>query len=54
MKTEFIFDDQGVRAKLVDKDNSPKWEHKSLQDVSESDVLEIFKPFEDSKQELIL
>lgn len=33
---------EGVRAQLVDKDRSPRWEHSGLVDVARTEVLEIF------------
>ncbi|GAV05214.1 hypothetical protein RvY_15381 [Ramazzottius varieornatus] len=45
---------EGVRAKLVEKDNSPKWNPSRLEDVSDSLVDNYFAPFEDSFQELKL
>ena len=29
---------EGVRALLIDKDNNPKWSHKSVSDVKQSEV----------------
>ena len=29
---------EGARAKLVDRDNNPRWQHKSVLDVSEEDI----------------
>ncbi len=29
---------EGARAKLVDRDNNPKWSHRSVYDVSEEDI----------------
>mmetsp|Transcript_34613 Transcript_34613/g.42678 ORF Transcript_34613/g.42678 Transcript_34613/m.42678 type:complete len:344 (+) Transcript_34613:1-1032(+) len=37
---------EGIRAVLVDKDHSPKWSHKTIDDVSEDDVDEFFEPLE--------
>lgn len=37
--TEFY---EGVRALLIDKDKSPKWKHKTVNDVSKEEIHEIF------------
>ena len=34
---------QGVRAVLVDKDHKPRWQHASLEQVSEADVARHFQ-----------
>ena len=33
---------EGVRAQLVDKDRSPRWEHESVSDVTRAEVLAVF------------
>ncbi|XP_065666372.1 3-hydroxyisobutyryl-CoA hydrolase, mitochondrial isoform X3 [Hydra vulgaris] len=35
---------EGIRSVLVDRDNSPKWQHKSLDEVSEDFVSSFFSP----------
>jgi enoyl-CoA hydratase len=35
---------EGIRAVVVDKDNAPKWQPASLEDVSEVMVAEHFAP----------
>lgn len=35
---------EGVRAQLVDKDRSPRWQHDNLEEVSRSEVLACFAP----------
>ena len=37
--TDFV---EGVRALLVDRDNAPRWRHKSLEDVDPGEVAELF------------
>jgi enoyl-CoA hydratase len=44
---------EGIRAVVVDKDNAPKWQPASLEDVSEAMVAEHFAPLP-AKQELTL
>jgi enoyl-CoA hydratase len=44
---------EGIRAVVVDKDNSPKWNPASLEAVSEAAVAEHFAPLP-AKQELVL
>jgi tRNA uridine 5-carbamoylmethylation protein Kti12 len=41
-----------VRAKLVDKDNKPRWNPARLEQVTEELIDQIFAPFEDPAQEL--
>ncbi len=43
---------EGIRAVLVDKDNSPKWKPDALQNVSKADVDRYFSPLDDPKEEL--
>ncbi|KAM6582709.1 hypothetical protein CsatB_009711 [Cannabis sativa] len=45
---------EGVRARLVDKDFAPKWEHPSLKDVSEDMVDRHFSPLPEVESELEL
>jgi enoyl-CoA hydratase len=33
---------EGVRALLVDRDNSPRWQHRSLADVDPAEVARVF------------
>ena len=35
---------EGVRAQLVDKDRSPRWQHARVEDVSRAEVLACFEP----------
>lgn len=44
---------EGVRALLIDKDNSPKWDPKTIEEVSDEHVQSFFRPLADNK-ELIL
>jgi enoyl-CoA hydratase len=37
---------EGVRANLVDKDKTPKWQHENIFKVSEEEVQEYFAPIE--------
>ncbi|XP_038223037.1 3-hydroxyisobutyryl-CoA hydrolase, mitochondrial isoform X2 [Zerene cesonia] len=41
---------EGVRALLIDKDNSPKWQHKSLAEVDEDYVEDFFKKLPQDKE----
>lgn len=44
---------EGVRALLIDKDNSPKWDPKTVEEVSDERVQSFFQPLTDG-DELIL
>jgi hypothetical protein len=39
---------QGIRAIVVDKDNKPKWNPASLQEVTPEDLKLVFQPFKES------
>ncbi len=41
---EFADFQEGVRALIVDKDKKPKWKHKSLDDVTMTEVEELLRP----------
>jgi len=43
---------EGVRAVLVDKDHKPRWEHASLEEVSEAAVERHFEPIGDRELRL--
>ncbi|XP_065882794.1 3-hydroxyisobutyryl-CoA hydrolase, mitochondrial-like isoform X2 [Dysidea avara] len=43
---------EGVRAVLVDRDNSPKWDPPTLQQVTDKDMDEYFKPLGDNDLQL--
>jgi len=43
---------EGVRAVLVDKDHHPRWQHASLEEVSEADVERHFQPIGDRELRL--
>eukprot|EP00753_Platysulcus_tardus_P021290 PLAT8792.1.p1 GENE.PLAT8792.1~~PLAT8792.1.p1 ORF type:complete len:465 (+),score=223.39 PLAT8792.1:44-1438(+) len=45
---------EGVRALLIDKDQSPKWEADSVADVQEATVASYFAPLEKASEELQL
>ncbi|HVJ54789.1 MAG TPA: enoyl-CoA hydratase/isomerase family protein [Aliidongia sp.] len=45
---------EGVRAILVDKDNSPRWQPDRLEDVGAARIESYFAPFADSGEELAL
>ncbi|XP_057426993.1 3-hydroxyisobutyryl-CoA hydrolase-like protein 2, mitochondrial [Lotus japonicus] len=45
---------EGVRARMVDKDFTPKWDPPSLKDVSEDMVEHHFYPFSEVESELVL
>jgi enoyl-CoA hydratase/carnithine racemase len=34
---------EGIRAKLIDKDNDPKWQYKKIEDISDNAIAEFFK-----------
>ena len=40
-KTDFL---EGIRAMVIDKDKSPNWRHKSLEDVKEEEVQSLLEP----------
>lgn len=44
----------GVRALIIEKDNKPKWKYPTLKDVSDDEVLSLFKPYKDASRELDL
>lgn len=48
-KTDFF---EGVRALIVDKDNSPKWNPARLEDVGESDIDAYFAPLGENELDL--
>lgn len=37
---------------LVDRDKTPKWKHPTVKDVSDADILSVFRPFEDWDEKL--
>jgi hypothetical protein len=39
-----------VRCTLIDKNDKPKWSHKSIYDVSEKDVSKFFEPLPAHKE----
>jgi len=41
LKTQDFY--EGIRAQLIDKDRNPKWSHDSVDDVSESQILRLFR-----------
>jgi hypothetical protein len=43
---------EGVRAVLIDKDQRPKWQPGSIEDVDTGDVKAVFAPFETPADEL--
>ncbi|KAJ7558256.1 hypothetical protein O6H91_04G030800 [Diphasiastrum complanatum] len=43
---------EGVRAVLIDKDQNPKWQPPTLEDVNLADVNAVFSPFENELDEL--
>ncbi|KAL1315296.1 hypothetical protein HN51_042069 [Arachis hypogaea] len=45
---------EGVRARMVDKDFTPKWDPPSLKDVSDDMVQSYFSPFSEVESELVL
>lgn len=45
---------EGVRAKLVDKDNKPKWKPIRLEDVSDAEIDNCFKRLSHPEEELKL
>lgn len=44
---------EGVRALLIDKDNTPNWIPKTLPEVKEETIETLFQPFKTQKQELL-
>ena len=45
---------EGVRCLLVDKNDKPRWEFRSVGDIKPSDVSSYFRPFEDKSKELAI
>lgn len=43
---------EGVRARLIDRDDCPKWQPAKLEEITQDDVDAFFVPFEDSSKEL--
>lgn len=41
---------EGVRALLVDKDNSPSWMPRTVEEVSDNYVLSFFEPMPDNAE----
>ncbi|KAJ4837244.1 hypothetical protein Tsubulata_012259, partial [Turnera subulata] len=39
--------EKGIRALTVDKDNSPKWDPKTCEEVDDSKLELVFQPFEE-------
>jgi enoyl-CoA hydratase len=37
---------EGVRATIIDKDNQPKWQPKSLSEVRDAEIAKYFAPLE--------
>ena len=37
---------EGIRAKIIDKDNSPVWVDSDLDNISKKDIIEFFSPLE--------
>lgn len=44
---------EGVRALLIDKDKSPKWTHKSIDEVTEADVKLFFDRHEKQNLDIL-
>jgi 3-hydroxyisobutyryl-CoA hydrolase len=45
---------EGVRAVLIDKDQKPKWQPGSIEDIDMGDVKAVFAPFETPADELMI
>ncbi|XP_024360180.1 3-hydroxyisobutyryl-CoA hydrolase-like protein 5 [Physcomitrium patens] len=45
---------EGIRSIVVDKDNAPKWNPKSIQEVTQEQLESVFMPFKDASKELQL
>ncbi|CAM6077237.1 unnamed protein product [Sphagnum tenellum] len=45
---------EGVRAVLIDKDQKPKWQPGSIEDIDTGDVKAVFAPFETPADELMI
>lgn len=40
---------EGIRARIIDKDNQPKWQHSSLRDVRDEDIETLLAPLENGE-----
>ena len=40
---------EGIRARIIDKDNQPKWQHSSLRDVRDKDIELLLAPLRDDE-----
>jgi len=51
LKTQDFY--EGIRAQLIDKDRNPKWSHEGVADVTDEQVLRLFKQTASPRQEFL-
>jgi enoyl-CoA hydratase len=45
---------EGVRCVLVDKNDTPKWTHKNISEITDSEINSYFQPMQDKTKELAI